>query len=966
MLVERAAILGQIDDVLTQSARGSGGIAAISGSTAMGKTTVLNAVAERAAEAGSTVLGIVGSPYERDVPFSALAQLLHAIDARFPGAGAPAHGAPPAARQDGSSAAGGFEEPDDATAHAPETMAAALVSPEAADDPLAVARQTYRLIARLAAGRHLLITVDDIQHADTATLTCLGYLAQRLSRHSVTLVYTCGASLDERPPRLLRDLLYLTGVRRLHLGPLTREDIARLVDQQASFLPADAPGDPFVTEIHTLSGGNPLLAQALIDEHASRLAPRPPASGTGCPEGELPTGHVFHQAVLAYLHRLGPRAVRLARCIALLDEAATPLLLSRLSGIDAELVERCLRTYGGAGLLDGAAVRLPGVRQAILGDMPHEELTALRHRAARLLHDGGAPPRAVAAHLLNAGPLREDWVASVLRDSARQALADGDVPLGVRCLELARECCTDEAQRLAVKAEYAAAQWQLRPADSAPHFLALKQPAVTGALPRAEALRAAEGMLFHLRFDDAVDVIDHLGDGPADETLASALRGTRLLMASEFPGVLHRPVRPLPPVTAAATSTSELRARHALALVLERGADAYAVALAEQVLKGSATGSRGSLRAAPTALLALCYADRLETAAEWYASLGTEAADRDAPAWRAQLACVGALLALRRGRLADAVRRAERAREQFAGPAWNAQGALALAVLVEAHTAMGDHRAAAGYLAPEPPPGLFLTRAGLHYLYARGHHHLATGNAYLALSDFVGCGALMRRWNIDTPALAPWRLGEAEALLRLGDRDRAARLVEQQLATPDTGLTRARGMALHGLARVTSTAKQPAILRDAFRLLESSGAQYEAAAVLADLSRAYQRLGEKTKARPTARRAWRLAKSCQAEAMCQSLLPSPASPAQSADPRRHAAPRAARRTAHDGFGGLSASERRVAMLASQGYANREIADRLFITVSTVEQHLTRVYRKMGIRNREQLLEGAQAVSYEPV
>jgi DNA-binding CsgD family transcriptional regulator len=42
------------------------------------------------------------------------------------------------------------------------------------------------------------------------------------------------------------------------------------------------------------------------------------------------------------------------------------------------------------------------------------------------------------------------------------------------------------------------------------------------------------------------------------------------------------------------------------------------------------------------------------------------------------------------------------------------------------------------------------------------------------------------------------------------------------------------------------------------------------------------------------------------------------------------------------------------MLASDGHSNRAIANKLFITESTVEQHLTKVYRKLKIKNREDL------------
>jgi DNA-binding NarL/FixJ family response regulator len=46
---------------------------------------------------------------------------------------------------------------------------------------------------------------------------------------------------------------------------------------------------------------------------------------------------------------------------------------------------------------------------------------------------------------------------------------------------------------------------------------------------------------------------------------------------------------------------------------------------------------------------------------------------------------------------------------------------------------------------------------------------------------------------------------------------------------------------------------------------------------------------------------------------------------------------------------LTETERRVAELAAQGRSNKEIAAELFMGVSTVESHLSRVYRKLGVR-----------------
>ena len=44
----------------------------------------------------------------------------------------------------------------------------------------------------------------------------------------------------------------------------------------------------------------------------------------------------------------------------------------------------------------------------------------------------------------------------------------------------------------------------------------------------------------------------------------------------------------------------------------------------------------------------------------------------------------------------------------------------------------------------------------------------------------------------------------------------------------------------------------------------------------------------------------------------------------------------------------------MAALVVEGRTNREVAAQLFTTVATVEAHLTRIYRKLGLRSRTQL------------
>ena len=53
-------------------------------------------------------------------------------------------------------------------------------------------------------------------------------------------------------------------------------------------------------------------------------------------------------------------------------------------------------------------------------------------------------------------------------------------------------------------------------------------------------------------------------------------------------------------------------------------------------------------------------------------------------------------------------------------------------------------------------------------------------------------------------------------------------------------------------------------------------------------------------------------------------------------------------------GELTPAERRVVELAADGSSNKEIAHALFVTVRTVEAHLTHAYAKLGVRSRAQL------------
>jgi DNA-binding CsgD family transcriptional regulator len=595
-----------------------------------------------------------------------------------------------------------------------------------------------------------------------------------------------------------------------------------------------------------------------------------------------------------------------------------------------------------AGVLARGDYRHPVAREAVLADIEPAERAALNQRAAMLAHRSGAASSTVAEHLLGAGLVRDEWAVSALEDAARRALRDGQVPDAVRHLDLARRACTDDRRRARITVTRLRAEWRINPGSSADHLPELVAALRAGQLGGGDAVVLAKALLWHGRFATAEEVLRLVGTGAdrADEECRAEIAFIRPLLRVTYPEFLPLVGRPSARTDLMLTVTASQRlvAAEQLAAVLTRGPSEHLVTTVERVLRNCRLDDT-SLDTVECALLALAYGGRPELAELWCDSFVEAASGRHAPGWHARLAAVRAEIAIRVGDLRAAGRYARQAFALVPPPGWGVAVGMPLAALILAATATGDLEAVREHLDEQVPAEMFQTRHGLYYLYARGRYSLAIDELPLALRDFERCGDLVAQWKLDVPGLIPWRVDAAETLLRMNRPGEARRLVVEQLDRCGAGEPRVRAMALRLSAAAGTLWRRPALLQEAARL-HTDGDRYELARTLADLAAALQALGRHREAAPVKRRArtaadrsgaFPLVKSLSRKATWEDLNDRGAVPAL-----------------------LSEAERRVAALAAAGYTNREIAKKLYITMSTVEQHLTHTYRKLNVTRRTDL------------
>jgi DNA-binding CsgD family transcriptional regulator len=795
-------------------------------------------------------------------------------------------------------------------------------------EPFLVGLAALTLLSLVAADRPLLCTIDDAHWLDPESAQALGFAARRLYADRVGVI---AASNELVAPLTAEGLPAIT--------------LSGLSDAEARDLLAAVAGGALnaqtVDRILADTRNNPLALVELGTEYtADQLSAR-----AALPE-PLPLGQRLRQHFLRQVRGLPPDA-QVFTLLAAADPGGERGRLWRAAvraGIDPELASA---ETAWAGVLqfpdDSVRFRYPLLRSAVY----HGANAVDRRRAHRILAETG-DPELRSWHLAAAAIVPDEELAAELQRTAERAAARGGYAARAALLRRSADLTPDDGRR--AEREVALADATLVAGDPAG-----AQAVLDAALPRLATVMARgrghqlAGAIHFAQGDAAAAARVLAGAAQAfahDDRLARDMMFGALEAAMwcgpEVAREISRLARAFPPIPGGAPSVSDLLL------------DGYS---ARFTLGYQA--SLAPLRAAVSALLAddldpavgvRCFAHGAVAAGSLWDDRATfELLDR----WVAATRATGAFTTLPVALSYHATSNAAAGRLREADVSWAAMLEVqtlshGLGVLGSDSRRNGVALAYRGNLAEARAMGLDLVGKSA----GRGQGRVADVGAYIAaLADlFDGNYAAAT-----SRALTVVKNGHAytverilpelvEAAFRLGEPEVAATaydtLSQRALAA---GTPWALGLRARCAALLTDGAEAEDSYREAI-------SQLERCPMAPDLARAHLLYGQwlrRGKRRRGARSELRTAHDLFAGMGALRF-------ADLAAAELSAAGEHARARTPETLSTLTPQESRIADLTADGASNSEIAAQLFISPSTVDYHLRKVFRKLNVTSRTQL------------
>jgi DNA-binding SARP family transcriptional activator/DNA-binding CsgD family transcriptional regulator len=913
-IVDRDRELLALRGAFAEAMAGQGRLALIDGPAGIGKSRLLHEVRRVAAAEGALVLTARGSQLERAFGFGAVRQL-------FEGAVSDPGRRVELLRGAAASAGSVFDE-------------VATPDPnDRADGSFAVLHGLYWLTVNLSEQQPLVLAVDDLQWCDTGSLRALAFLLRRLEGLPVLMVATLRTGEPHEDEGLIAEIAEDHATVRVHPEPLGAEATARLVRARLG----DEAQPAFVAACHRTTGGNPLLLRQLLRAlQVEGVRPDASHADTVTAIGS----RAVSSMVLIRLGRLPQDCTVVARSVAVLGDGCELRDVAALGDLDET------RTAAAVAALARAEVLRPdhplGFVHPLVGDAVYQALPSVERelsheRAAALLHDRGAAPELVAAHVL-LSPRRGDSTAvQVLRRAAATAADRGAADAATTYLERAlaeppsaddRPVILLELGRLATMTDGPAAVAHLRAA-----YDTVTDPAMRGEV----ATMLARTLVFAAGPGEATSFArTAAGELPAD--LDDARQGLHAI--ERIGGYMHG----LPPerwqvgrpeVRGEGPGARMLAATLAWEELIDNGDRARSVALARFAL------ADGQLQRVDPGLLWVVAAfvqemgevdmgdfwDRTLAAAFARGSLFSALAVH---LWRGHMLW-------HRGQLREALHSVRTSNEQ--SELWGAPAvgvpygqAFITGILLE----QGDLAEARRYVDSVRHQARIGDGARLfdenyaRLLAAEGRHAEALAGLEAATTMQAA---------VVNPVWRPWRTYRAPVLAALGRVDEARALMNDEVALArHWGAPSVLGRTLRVAGELGGDGAE-AMLREAYTLLVPSVARYELACAELALARVDADPDERA---ALLRSALDRAAECgspglygqvSAELVADGAVPPPA---------------------YEEVVSLTATERRIARLAADGASASAVAQALFLTPAVVERTLAEVRERLGVGSDAEL------------